>query len=79
MEDTCKVSDLGMGGLFIETMKSCPIDATLELHFLVEEGLIRGSGKVRHVKSGQGLGVQFKSIRAEDQERFSAMLERLVY
>src|SRR5208283_3258471 len=37
-EDTSRVKDLSVGGLFIETSKVCPVDATVELHFLVEDG-----------------------------------------
>jgi hypothetical protein len=35
MEDTSRVKDLSVGGLFIETSKTCPVDAPVELHFLV--------------------------------------------
>jgi hypothetical protein len=29
-------------------------------------------------KAGSGLGVQFKTVRSEDQTRFSAMIKRLI-
>ncbi len=67
-----------MGGLFVETLKVCPVDATVELHFLVEDGEIRASATVRYVKAGSGLGLQFKSVRAEDQIRFATMIKRLL-
>jgi hypothetical protein len=67
-----------VGGLFIETLKVCPVDATVELHFLVEDGGIRASGTVRYVKPGSGVGLQFKTVRAEDQASFSTMIRRLV-
>jgi len=77
-EDTSRVKDLSVGGLFIETFKACPVDATVELHFLVEDGEIKASATVRYVKAGSGLGLQFKTVRGEDQVRFSAMIKRLV-
>jgi hypothetical protein len=76
-EDTSQVKDLSVGGLFIETSKVCPVDATVELHFLVEDGGIKANATVRYVKAGSGLGLQFKTVRSEDQARFAVMIKRL--
>ena len=76
-EDTSQVKDLSVGGLFIETSKACPVDATVELHFLVEDGEIKANATVRYVKAGSGLGLQFKTVRSEDQVRFLRMIKRL--
>ena len=76
-EDTSRVRNLSAGGLFIETSKTCAIDATVELHFLVEDGEVRATATVRYVLPGSGLGLQFKAIRHEDQARFSIMIKRL--
>jgi hypothetical protein len=67
-----------MGGLYLETLKICPVDATVDLHFLVEDGEVRASAAVRYVNHGRGLGLQFKSVRGEDQTRFSTMIRRLL-
>jgi len=56
----------------------CPLDATVELHFLVEDGEITASATVRYVSAGSGIGLQFKAVRGEDQVRFSTMVKRLV-
>jgi len=77
-EDTSRVRDLSVGGVFIETSKVCPVDATVELHFLVEDGEIRASATVRYVKAGMGMGLQFKTVRSEDRVRFSTMVKRLI-
>jgi len=77
-EDTSRVKDLSVGGLFIETSKVCPVDATVELHFLVEDGEIRANATVRYVKAGSGIGLQFKTVRSEDQVHFSTMMKRLI-
>lgn len=68
-----------MGGLFIETLKKCPVDATVELHFLVEDGEIRANAVVRYVAIGSGIGLQFKAVRTEDQARFTTMVKRLIH
>ena len=67
-----------MGGLFVETRKVCPVGATVELHFLVQDGEIRANATVRYVKAGSGLGLQFETVRNEDQTRFAAMVKRLM-
>jgi hypothetical protein len=77
-EDTSRVRDLSVGGLFIETRKVCPVGATVELHFLVQDGEVRASATVRYVKAGSGLGLQFETVRNEDQTRFATMVKRLM-
>jgi hypothetical protein len=77
-EDTSRVRDLSAAGLFLETAKVCAVDSTVELHFLVEEGDVRANAAIRHVTGGRGLGLQFKSVRGEDQTRFSTMMKRLI-
>lgn len=78
IEDTSRVKDVSAGGLFIETLKVCPVASTVELHFLVEDGGIRANATVRYVQEGTGLGVQFKTVRTEDQANFSTMMRRLI-
>lgn len=78
VEDTSRVRDVSVGGLFIETLKSCPVDATVTLHFLVEDGEITADATVRYVKTGSGLGLKFKNVRTEDQGRFATMIKRLI-
>jgi hypothetical protein len=78
IEDTSRVRDLSVGGLFIETLRVCPADATVKLHFLVEDGEITADATVRYVKAGSGLGLKFKTVRTEDQARFAAMVKRLI-
>ena len=78
IEDTSRVRDVSVGGLFIETLKVCPVDASVKLHFLVEDGEITADATVRYVKSGSGLGLKFKCVRSEDQLRFAIMIRRLI-
>jgi hypothetical protein len=79
VEDMSKVRDVSVGGLFIETLKVCKVDTPIELHFLVEDGEIRATATVRYVAANRGMGLQFKAVRSEDQERFSAMIKRLLH
>ena len=76
-EDTSRVRDISVGGVFIETKKTLPIDATVELNFLVEDGGIVAKATVRYVLPGVGVGLQFKNVRTEDQDHFAAMMRRV--
>jgi hypothetical protein len=78
IEDTSRIRDLSVGGVFIETLRVCPLDATVDLHFLVEDGEVRASATVRYVMPGKGLGLQFKAVKSEDQGRFSNMIKRII-
>jgi hypothetical protein len=78
IEDTSRVKDVSVGGLFIETRKVCPVDATVKLHFLVPDGEIAADATVRYARAGSGLGLKFKAVRSEDRERFATMIRRLI-
>jgi hypothetical protein len=75
-EETSRVRDLSLGGLFVETAKSTPVGASVKLAFLVQEGPIGADAVVRHVKSG-GLGLKFAVVGNEDQKRLKALIARL--
>ena len=48
LEDTARVRDVSLGGLFVATQKGLAVGATLRLDFLVQEGTIKAAGVVRH-------------------------------
>jgi hypothetical protein len=75
-EETSRVRDLSLGGLFVETTKSTAVGASVKLNFLVQEGQVMAEAVVRHVKSG-GLGLKFLAMRNEDQKRLKALIARL--
>ncbi len=77
LEDTSRVRDLSMGGLFVETEKASNVDATIRLDFLVQEGQIRAEALVRHVNPGSGLGLKFSALTEEDGPRLTALMTRL--
>lgn len=75
-EETSRVRDLSMGGLFVETAKSTAVGASVKLYFLVQEGQIKAEAVVRHVKS-DGLGLKFLAMGSEAQKRLKALIARL--
>ena len=76
-EDTSRVRDLSMGGLFVETEEARDVDTKVRLDFLVQEGQIRAEAVVRHVKPDSGLGLRFTALIAEDRPRLTALMTRL--
>jgi len=76
-EDTSRVRDLSMGGLFVETELTRDVDTTIRLDFLVQEGQIRAEAVVRHAKPGRGLGLKFTALTEQDGPRLTALVTRL--
>lgn len=76
-EDLSRVCDLSLGGLFIESPVEMNLGAPVKLDFLADEGQIRANAVVRHVKSGQGLGLKFTAVHSQDSQHLAALIKRL--
>jgi hypothetical protein len=76
-DDTSRVLNLGVGGLFIETRKPTVVGTKARLEFLVQEGQIRADAVVRHVQAGHGLGLKFTALSDGDRPRLAALMNRL--
>ena len=76
-EDLSRVCDLSLGGLFIESPVEVNSGAQVKLHFLADEGQVRATAIVRHVKPGQGLGLKFTAIHDQDCQRLADLIKRL--
>src|SRR5260370_39224650 len=77
LEDTARVRDLSLGGLFVATQEALAAGATLGLDFLVQEGVIRAAGVLRHAEPGRRMGLTFTSPRREDLQDLVELLNRL--
>ena len=76
-EDTSKVRNLSLGGLFLETSVSRKVDSTLKLDFLVEEGQISADAIVRRAEPHSGLALKFTDMEDDDKLRLDAVVSRL--
>jgi hypothetical protein len=76
-DDTSRVKNLSVGGLFIETKRRTVLGAVTKIDFLVQEGQIRAEGVVKHVEPGRGIGVKFTSVREVDHPVLAALLTRV--
>jgi PilZ domain len=75
--DLSSVQNLSLGGVFLNTPKTRPIDSRAEIHFCDHEGEIKTEGIVRHVVPGRGLGVRFTAIKEADRPHFIRLMDRL--
>jgi PilZ domain len=76
-EDTSRVRDLSLGGLFVETATPREVNSTAEVDFLVQEGQIRVAAVVRHRETGRGLGLKFTAINDGGRPRLTELMNRL--
>ena len=76
-EETSRVGNLSLGGLFVETGKPGPVGSTVKLDFLVQEGQIRAEAVVRRAEPGRGLGLKFTALNDGDRSRMAALMNRI--
>ena len=76
-EETSRVGNLSLGGLFVETGKPGPVGSTVKLDFLVQEGQIRAEAIVRRAEPGRGLGLKFTGLNDGDRSRMAALMNRI--
>jgi hypothetical protein len=76
-EDISRVSDLGVGGLFLSTSIPQAVGVKAQLDFLVQEGTIRVEAEVRHLIPSNGLGLKFTAISDQDGPNLVALLNRI--
>jgi hypothetical protein len=76
-DDTSRVLNLSVSGLFIETGEQVVVGGKTKLDFLVQEGQIRAEAEVQHAKSGAGPGLKFTAVTPEDCTHLAALLTRL--
>ena len=76
-DETARVRDVSLGGLFVETAKPRAVGLTAKVDFLVQEGQIRADAVVRHVEPGRGLGLKLTAVSDGDRPHFIALLSRI--
>jgi curved DNA-binding protein CbpA len=71
-----RVGTLGLGGLFVYTPNPPPVDTIINLFFDLHPGDVRARAVVRSSKPGEGMGVEFMQMRAEDRGRLNQFLNQ---
>jgi len=75
--DVSAADMFSMGGVFVAVAQPLPPGTGLELIFDVPSGEVRARAVVRHGRPGQGMGVQFVHMRADDRARLNRFLQQL--
>ena len=73
----CKLSDLSLGGCYVETESPFPEDAAVDLCLKAEGMEIHLEGLVRVMHPEAGMGIEFPSRTSEQRERVGQFIEFL--
>lgn len=73
----CKLSDLSLGGCYVETDAPFPERALVDLCLKADEMEIHTEGMVRVAHPGHGMGVEFPSRTPEQREQVEALINFL--
>jgi hypothetical protein len=76
-EDSPRVLNGSLGGLWVETPKPVAIGAPTQLHFLAREGQIRADTAdtaVQQESPDYGLGLKFTAVKDGDRPHLPALL-----
>lgn len=77
-QNVSRVRDLNVGGMFVATPIPVPTGAVIQILLSVPEGEIRSQAVVRNVTPGEGIGVEFKDMSAQDADRIEKLVTRLL-
>ncbi len=69
------LTDISLGGCYVETSAIVPPGTELKLIFSVDDGQLHAAGTVARIDPGMGLAVQFKELNREDKDKMHRILE----
>ena len=69
------LTDISLGGCFVETSAVPPIGAPLNLVFSIDDGKVEAEGTVIRMDPGSGIAVQFKDMLREDRSKMHRVLD----
>jgi curved DNA-binding protein CbpA len=75
--DVSRAETLSIGGVFLRVAKPLSPGTNLQLIFDVPSGEVRARAIVRHAKPGQGMGVKFVHMQADDRARLNRFVQHL--
>jgi CheY-like chemotaxis protein len=73
----CKLTDLSLGGCYVETESPFPERSGIVLCLQAEDMQVQAEGLVRVMHPGRGMGIEFASRTAEQREQVGKFLEFL--
>lgn len=76
--ESARVQTLSLGGIFIGVLDPPATGTMLRLIFEVPGGEVRARGVVVFARPGDGMGIQFRGMDAEERARLAHLLKRLL-
>lgn len=73
----CKLTDLSLGGCYVETESPFPERSGIVLCLKVAEVMVQAEGMVRVMHPGYGMGIEFASRTAEQREQVESFIGSL--
>jgi hypothetical protein len=75
---TKRVSDVGEGGLFVDTPVPSEVGTQLKVRFVLDGEVVEAEGKVAYAQPFIGMGVEFLRISPEHREVVRRFVARMV-
>jgi len=69
------LTDISLGGCYVETSAILPPDTRLQLVFSIDDGRLQAAGSVVRIDPGSGIAVRFEDVSREDREKMHRILE----
>ena len=77
VRNTAMVSDISVGGCYLETRTTLPPETRLQLALRINEFETSGTAEVRSCHPGMGMGVAFREMTPENREQLENIIEAL--
>jgi diguanylate cyclase (GGDEF)-like protein/putative nucleotidyltransferase with HDIG domain len=69
------LTDISLGGCFVETSVILPAGTKLKLVFSIDDGKLQAEGTVLRMDPGSGLALQFSDMNREDRAKIQRVME----
>jgi len=68
-----KITDISLGGCYVEMISPLPINSIIELNFSSEDTIFHLSGSVRSSQPGFGMGIEFRGMSPMEHEKLRSI------
>src|SRR5438874_11453470 len=69
------LTDMSLGGCFVETSAIMPAGSKLKLVFSIDDGKMQAEGSVVRIDPGSGVAVRFNDMNREERDKMHRVLE----
>jgi diguanylate cyclase (GGDEF)-like protein/putative nucleotidyltransferase with HDIG domain len=69
------LTDISLGGCFVETSVILPAGTKLKLVFSIDDGRLQAEGSVLRIDPGSGIAIQFSDMSRDDRAKIQQVME----